>query len=55
MLTSMGLHFKCSVAAGFLSFALAGAALAQITVVTPIPKQSTVEVHADQPFETPLS
>ena len=42
-------------AAGVLFFVSTTAAFAQLTVTTPIPKQSTVEIHADQPLETPLS
>lgn len=51
----MSLHSRNFFAAELLLLAFATAALGQITVTTPIPKQSSVEVHADQPFETPLS
>lgn len=51
----MSLHLKNPGAAELLSLAFAATMLAQITVTTPMPKQSRVEVHADQPFEAPLS
>ncbi len=51
----MNLHSKNLIADGLLFLAFASIASAQIAVKTPIPKQSTVEVHADQPFDAPLS
>jgi len=51
----MKLHLKNHGAAGFIFLALAATALAQIAVTTPIPKQNTVTVHVDQPFDAPLS
>ena len=55
MATPMSPRPKNACAAGFLSFAFAATALAQFTVTTPPPKQSTIEVHADRPSQTQLS